>query len=104
MDTFNLSSAEHLLPKVIVILLNIVGFRSKSKYSVGLTEVKLFTISELSHEHVQTPEEVVSIGQDVKVKIKSIDRGKIWKENLCSFWKLHSVVLYIPFETKLIEV
>ncbi len=31
-------------------------------------------VSELSHEHVQTPEEVVSIGQDVKVKIKSIDR------------------------------
>ncbi len=34
----------------------------------------LVHVSELSHEHVQTPEEVVSIGQDVKVKIKSIDR------------------------------
>ncbi len=33
----------------------------------------LVHVSELFHEHVQTPEEVVSIGQDVKVKIKSID-------------------------------
>lgn len=34
----------------------------------------LVHVSELSHAHVQSPEEVVSVGQEVDVKIKSIDR------------------------------
>ncbi|MFZ8102154.1 30S ribosomal protein S1, partial [Staphylococcus arlettae] len=34
----------------------------------------LVHVSELAHEHVKTPEDVVAIGDDVKVKIKSIDK------------------------------
>ncbi|MEB6241814.1 30S ribosomal protein S1 [Staphylococcus gallinarum] len=34
----------------------------------------LVHVSELSHEHVKSPEDVVSIGDDVKVKVKSIDK------------------------------
>ena len=34
----------------------------------------LVHVSELSHEHVQTPEEVVSVGEAVKVKVKSVEK------------------------------
>ncbi|MBF7017077.1 30S ribosomal protein S1 [Staphylococcus durrellii] len=34
----------------------------------------LVHVSELAHEHVKSPEDVVSIGDDVKVKIKSVDK------------------------------
>lgn len=34
----------------------------------------LVHVSELAHEHVKTPEDVVAIGDDVKVKIKTIDK------------------------------
>lgn len=34
----------------------------------------LVHVSELSHEHVKSPEDVVSIGDDVKVRVKSIDK------------------------------
>ena len=34
----------------------------------------LVHVSELSHEHVQSPEEVVSVGEKVKVKVKSVDK------------------------------
>ncbi|WP_251520804.1 MULTISPECIES: 30S ribosomal protein S1 [Staphylococcus] len=34
----------------------------------------LVHVSELSHEHVKSPEDVVNIGEDVKVKVKSIDK------------------------------
>src|SRR5699024_4086856 len=33
----------------------------------------LVHVSELSHEHVKSPEDVVSIGDQVKVKVKSVD-------------------------------
>ena len=31
-------------------------------------------VSELSHEHVQSPEDVVSVGQEVDVKVKSVEK------------------------------
>ncbi len=34
----------------------------------------LVHVSELSHQHVQSPEEVVSVGEKVKVKVKSVDK------------------------------
>ena len=34
----------------------------------------LVHVSELSHEHVKSPEDVVSIGDQVKVKVKSVDK------------------------------
>ncbi len=34
----------------------------------------LVHVSELSHEHVKSPEDVVSIGDKVKVKVKSVDK------------------------------
>ncbi|WP_412520730.1 30S ribosomal protein S1 [Staphylococcus simulans] len=34
----------------------------------------LVHVSELSHEHVDKPEDVVSVGQKVKVKVKSVER------------------------------
>ncbi|MEJ7152778.1 30S ribosomal protein S1 [Staphylococcus ureilyticus] len=34
----------------------------------------LVHVSELSHEHVKSPEDVVSIGEQVKVKVKSVDK------------------------------
>lgn len=34
----------------------------------------LVHVSELSHEHVKSPEDVVSIGETVNVKIKSVDK------------------------------
>ena len=34
----------------------------------------LVHVSELSHEHVQSPEEVVSVGDEVKVKVKSVEK------------------------------
>ncbi|MGG8952692.1 MULTISPECIES: 30S ribosomal protein S1 [Staphylococcus] len=34
----------------------------------------LVHVSELSHEHVKSPEDVVSIGNQVKVKVKSVDK------------------------------
>ena len=34
----------------------------------------LVHVSELSHEHVQSPEEVVSVGDVVKVKVKSVEK------------------------------
>ncbi len=60
-------------------------------------------VSELSHEHVQTPEEVVSIGQDVKVKIKSIDRdterfhyqSKIRYQHLSKILKVNSTKMML---------
>ena len=36
----------------------------------------LVHVSELSHEHVQTPEEVVSVGEAVKVKVKSVEKDR----------------------------
>ncbi|MGY3480895.1 30S ribosomal protein S1 [Staphylococcus cohnii] len=35
----------------------------------------LVHVSELSHEHVKSPEDVVSIGDQVKVKVKSVDKN-----------------------------
>ncbi len=35
----------------------------------------LVHVSELSHEHVQSPEDVVSVGQEVDVKVKSVEKG-----------------------------
>ena len=34
----------------------------------------LVHVSELSHEHVQSPEDVVSVGQEVDVKVKSVEK------------------------------
>ncbi|MDN8847974.1 S1 RNA-binding domain-containing protein, partial [Staphylococcus aureus] len=34
----------------------------------------LVHVSELSHEHVKSPEDIVAIGDSVKVKIKSVDK------------------------------
>ncbi|UDI78240.1 30S ribosomal protein S1 [Staphylococcus taiwanensis] len=34
----------------------------------------LVHVSELSHEHVNSPEDVVSVGQEVDVKVKSVDK------------------------------
>lgn len=34
----------------------------------------LVHVSELSHQHVQSPEEVVSVGDKVKVKVKSVEK------------------------------
>lgn len=34
----------------------------------------LVHVSELAHEHVKSPEDVVAIGDDVKVKVKSVDK------------------------------
>ena len=35
----------------------------------------LVHVSELSHEHVQSPEDVVSVGQEVDVKVKSVEKA-----------------------------
>ena len=34
----------------------------------------LVHVSELSHEHVESPEQVVSVGDNVKVKVKSVEK------------------------------
>ena len=34
----------------------------------------LVHVSELSHEHVDSPEDVVSVGQEVDVKVKSVEK------------------------------
>ena len=34
----------------------------------------LVHVSELSHEHVDSPEDVVSVGQEVEVKVKSVEK------------------------------
>ena len=56
----------------------------------------LVHVSELSHEHVQSPEDVVSVGQEVDVKVKSVEKIlNVFLYLLKILYQLHSKILKV---------